>query len=255
MADNQEYENFLKLLKKRTSVRRFKPDPIPDGHIEKILEAARWAMSGANSQPWEFIVIKDPKIKAEIEKSYREHGLDLTFWMEQQRVPELRHPAFQSAGALEEQLKSSQEVSWSDAPVLIAVVGDGRKQWGTVMAGHTFGGGATNLSDGLANASTIIHLAAAALGLGSRWVTIHVPEPVKQILRVPPAFVIRSIIPIGYPAGERRPGYRRELSFMVHYETYDMSKYLPNSKVIDYLRELRQRTKPGYSASRGTDKP
>ncbi len=37
-------------------MRRFKSDPIPDEYIGEILEAARWAMSGANGQPWEFLV-------------------------------------------------------------------------------------------------------------------------------------------------------------------------------------------------------
>jgi nitroreductase len=45
-------EQFLELAKKRRSIRRFKPDPVPDEIIQKILEAARWAMSGANGQPW-----------------------------------------------------------------------------------------------------------------------------------------------------------------------------------------------------------
>ena len=53
-----DYESLLELIKKRRSIRGFKPDPIPDKYVDKIIEAARWAPSGANSQPWEFIVIK-----------------------------------------------------------------------------------------------------------------------------------------------------------------------------------------------------
>ena len=45
----KEYEMLHNLVATRMSVRKFKPDPIPDGHVEKILEVARWAMSGANS--------------------------------------------------------------------------------------------------------------------------------------------------------------------------------------------------------------
>ena len=43
---NKTYDMLLKLVKTRHSVRKFKPDPIPDDTIEKILEVARWAMSG-----------------------------------------------------------------------------------------------------------------------------------------------------------------------------------------------------------------
>jgi len=53
------YEQLLELVKARRSVRRLKEDPVPDGIVDRILEAARWAPSGADTQPWEFIVVKD----------------------------------------------------------------------------------------------------------------------------------------------------------------------------------------------------
>lgn len=46
-------------IKGRRSIRKYKPQPIPDEVIEKILEAGRWAPSGGNIQPWIFIVVKD----------------------------------------------------------------------------------------------------------------------------------------------------------------------------------------------------
>ncbi|MBI4334686.1 MAG: nitroreductase family protein [Chloroflexi bacterium] len=46
-----EIDAFLDLVRRRRSIRRFKPDPVPEEYIEKILEAGRWAMSGANGQP------------------------------------------------------------------------------------------------------------------------------------------------------------------------------------------------------------
>ncbi|MGM0686745.1 MAG: nitroreductase family protein [Promethearchaeati archaeon] len=58
-----DYEGFLELVKKRRSVRRFKPDPIPDEYVDKIIEAARWAPSGFNLQPWEFVVVKEKELK------------------------------------------------------------------------------------------------------------------------------------------------------------------------------------------------
>ena len=65
-----EYDVLLDLVKRRASTRKLKPDPIPDGYIEKILETARWAMSGANSQPWEFIVVRDAQIKKDLWRAY-----------------------------------------------------------------------------------------------------------------------------------------------------------------------------------------
>lgn len=46
-----EIDELLEFMKKRRSIRRFKSDAVPDEHIEKMLEAGRWAMSGANTQP------------------------------------------------------------------------------------------------------------------------------------------------------------------------------------------------------------
>ena len=61
-----DYAHLLELVKKRRSIRRFKPDPIPDEYIEKIIEVARWAPSGFNMQPWEFVVVKKPELRKKI---------------------------------------------------------------------------------------------------------------------------------------------------------------------------------------------
>ena len=58
-----KYEHFLELIKTRRSIRKFKPDGVADSDIDKILEAARWAPSGFNMQPWEFVVIRDQQLK------------------------------------------------------------------------------------------------------------------------------------------------------------------------------------------------
>jgi nitroreductase len=63
---NETYDMLLELVKTRMSVRKFRSDRIPEDAINKILEVARWAMSGANSQPWEFIVVTDPETKKQL---------------------------------------------------------------------------------------------------------------------------------------------------------------------------------------------
>ncbi len=131
------------------------------------------------------------------------------------------------------------------------VLGDGRRQWGTVMGAHTFGRDQSHLTDGLANASFLLHLAIASLGLTSEWVSIHIEEPHKRILGVPDLLKLYLIIPIGYPdVSFRGDGVRRPLEDMVHRERYDMSKYMSNEDVIKYLYSLREATVPIHSASR-----
>ncbi len=56
----------LEAIRKRRSVRSFKPDPIPEEDLRKILEAASWAPSAGNCQPLELVVVKDPGVKEEV---------------------------------------------------------------------------------------------------------------------------------------------------------------------------------------------
>ena len=93
-GSNDTYDMLLKLVKTRMSVRKFRPDPIPEDTMAKILEVARWAMSGANSQPWEFVVVTDPKTKQQLRDAYSEYNTDYIFWMEQQPEYRLRHPSY-----------------------------------------------------------------------------------------------------------------------------------------------------------------
>ncbi len=58
--------DLLEFLKTRRSIRKFKPKQVPEDLILKILDIARYAPSAHNSQPWRFIVVKDPKIKEEL---------------------------------------------------------------------------------------------------------------------------------------------------------------------------------------------
>jgi nitroreductase len=249
---NETYDMLLKLVKTRTSVRKFRSDPIPDDTIDKILEVARWAMSGANSQPWEFIVVKDADTKRQLRDAYSGYNTDFIFWMEQQREYKLRHPSYQVKGDPQESLRFNKaKANWHQAPAVIVVLGDGRRQWGTVMGAHTFGRDQSHLTDGLANASFLIHLAIASLGLTSEWVSIHIQEPYKRILGIPDLLMVYLIIPIGYPDVPPREGVRRPLHEIVHRERYDMSKYMSNEDVVRYLYSLREATVPGHSSSRG----
>jgi nitroreductase len=59
----------LELIKTRRSIRRYKKAAVPEDLVEKILEAGRWAPSASNSQPWEFIIVRDGKIKEEVAKA------------------------------------------------------------------------------------------------------------------------------------------------------------------------------------------
>ncbi len=58
--------DFFEVVRTRRSIRSYKPDPIPDEVLNRVLEAVRIAPSGSNRQPWKFIIIKDEVIKEKL---------------------------------------------------------------------------------------------------------------------------------------------------------------------------------------------
>lgn len=237
-----QIDEFLKLARSRRSVRRFKPDPIPDEAIRKILEAGRWAMSGANGQPWEFIVVKDRKTINQIADAWLEVGKE-QWVIEQTRLGELRHHRFA--------LDKLDRPGFDSAPVLLVVLGDRRTLQATVLSTHFIpgeGGPGALYYKNMANATQNLHLATAAMGLGSQWVSCNYwwEQSLKTILDVPAVFDIHTIVALGYPAYGPKLPYRRELEDITHWGKYDRSKLRSGTEVIKYLADLRKRTKPAY---------
>lgn len=52
----------MDIFRRRRSIRKYKADPVPMEQLETLVEAARWAPSAGNSQPWEFVLITDKKV-------------------------------------------------------------------------------------------------------------------------------------------------------------------------------------------------
>ncbi len=71
VGDCHSYDQFMEIARNRITTRQFKPDyEVPKEHYEMLLEAARHAPSGANAQPWHYIVIRDPEVKQEIGRAF-----------------------------------------------------------------------------------------------------------------------------------------------------------------------------------------
>jgi nitroreductase len=68
-------DDFLSLARTRRSIRRYLPNPVPEAILSEILEAARWAPSAVNSQPWHFVVVADPARKAFLADKARLMGI------------------------------------------------------------------------------------------------------------------------------------------------------------------------------------
>jgi nitroreductase len=65
---------FYDVVQKRLSVRSYKPDPVPEEVLNRILEAGRLAPSAKNYQPWRFIIVKDPAIRQALVPACRGQG-------------------------------------------------------------------------------------------------------------------------------------------------------------------------------------
>ncbi|MBU1338396.1 MAG: nitroreductase family protein [Acidobacteria bacterium] len=63
--------SVLDIIRRRRSVRKYRPDAIPDEVLGRVLEAARLAPSGKNSQPWKFILVRDPERKTRLAEACR----------------------------------------------------------------------------------------------------------------------------------------------------------------------------------------
>ena len=223
-------DELMNLAQKRRSIRKFLPDPLPDGAIEQILEVARWAMSGANAQPWEFIIVKDKQRKRALADAMNDHD-EMGRIMDMTRSAEFQKARFRT-GRVPEKL-------WAEAPVVIAIVGDKRAMMASTMImryfeHHTF-------DQGMANTTHMIHLAAAALGLGSQWISIDEPlnHTMKPVLGIPAVITLFALAVIGYPA-HQPSSFRREVHALMHNETYDMSKFRSQDDIQEFIKQLRK---------------
>jgi nitroreductase len=188
-----DYGDLYELVKKRRSVRRFKPDPIPDDIVDKILEVARWAPSCRNSQPWEIIAVKRKTIRDEIVRIMNDSYID------NGKEP----PSGPSQAQLFIIVCSNPENKPS------AELG--------VMANSMF-------YSSLGNAFLYMAMAVTALGLGAQWVS-RVANPsvnggIKELLGIPSSWEIFDMLAVGYPDVEPKPRAMKSFEEVVHNDLF-----------------------------------
>ena len=212
--------DIIDVLTSRKSIRRYKPDPVPDEMIDKILEAARWAPTGENYQPWRFIVIRDPETKNKIGDLARlGSGSRMTTWYclgeMQERFTKIEDPV-KRAEVLRFMYSGEVSEFAKHAPLVIAVIG-------TLMEGSV------DVPYDLSAAIENILLEAHSLGLGACWV--HGPvastrdaKKFKQILDIPTGmgeYKVIAYIAIGFPKEQRKhPRPKLPLEDLVYWEKF-----------------------------------
>lgn len=231
-----EYDDLLNLVKKRRSIRRFKPDPIPEEHIEKIIDVARWAPSGFNMQPWEFHVIKKPELKKKIVDLIGDIR-PLTMSMEKSREKWMGKP-WRMTGLTEKKL------DYTTAPVYILLLGDPRTNTGLPMYIRCDEDTRKMIYySSLANAFIYMHLAAASLDIGSQWVSIthtgYVQSMIKQYVGIPHELELFDMIALGYPEMTPRPKLMRNSGEMVHHDDCGTDDYRSTEEVMEFVKRAR----------------
>jgi nitroreductase len=229
------YDEFLELIKARRSTRRFKPDPVPDEYVDRIIEAGRWAPSGFNQQPWEFVVVRDPKLRegiVHICKAQAEANAQMEAtkenWQKSARPP-------QHAG---------EGGDYSVAPVFIILLGDTRTRKGLPMV-RQCDPQQWQLAfiSGLAGAFVYMHLAATTLGLGSQWVS-RVSTPygncmTRNLLGIPEEMEIYDMMVVGHPASAPGPRPMREKEGMIHYDYCGPDTFRTEEEVKEFIKKSR----------------
>ena len=178
--------DLMETIKGRRSIRKYKPDPVPEEAFRTLIEAVRWAPSWSNTQCWEIIVIRDSKIKSEVAKT----------------VPK-NNPALPSM---------------AEAPIILVMCG--RKGISGYYKGQaeTVKGDWAMFDTGLAMQN--LCLAAYGMGLGTVIVGLFDHNKVEEILGVPQDVEVVAMTPLGYPATKGSIRARKEVSEFVFNERY-----------------------------------
>jgi len=228
-----DYDGLLELVKARRTIRKFKHDPVPDEYIDRIIEVARWAPSGFNTQPWEFIVIKDKELKKELASLSAEYRERYGRRLEATREPFLK--PLKLPGSYGPQ-------DWNNAPVFIMLCGDTRAKIGLPMTVRNDRIECQSVfTSSLACAFLYMHLAATSLGLATNWVSALqatlVHRMVRQVMGLPDELEYFDMMAVGYAAAKPRKKLMRDKKTMVHYGRCTREDFRTDQEVIDYARK------------------
>jgi len=196
------------LFRDRRSIRRYGPQEVPEEALTRILEAARWAPSAHNAQPWRFIVIRGPSTKQRLAEAMADR------WDRDMAGNGV-------AGRVRERLIEDSIRRFSGAPVVIVACltmeemdryPDRRRRGSEhLMAVQSAAAAVENML-----------LATHVEGLGSCWYSapLFCQATVRRVLGAPPSVDPQALITMGYPAERPPPPPRKPLGEVVHRELW-----------------------------------
>ncbi len=182
-------DGILKEIKDRRSIRKYIDKDVSPEDVEKVLEAGRLAPSGNNTQPWKFIVIRDPEIKEKVTAADHDQKWMLT------------------------------------APVFIACITDVRcriEESQLDIVDETFE--RFPLKQTIRDTAIAIGymmLQAQHLGLSTCWTGWYSQEDMKKALGLPDYLFVTGVLTLGYGDGQPAPRPRKNLEDIVRYDRWD----------------------------------
>ncbi|GIX13637.1 MAG: hypothetical protein KatS3mg118_1596 [Paracoccaceae bacterium] len=233
IGDRSRYDALMQVIRNRVTVRRFDPDyRMPEEHVEMILEAARHAPSGANAQPWQFIVIRDAEVKRQISEY---------FVAEQRARAKMKMkfptPDYRGLATAPGFVVVCADMRWVNA---FPVLNDGSE------LDRIYRENAERiLLQSVAAATMSAHLAAAALGYCVWWVTAigqeNAQRAMKPLLGIPEDISVLDIFLFGPPAQKPYKRWRRPYGDIVSLDRFDPAHHLSDAELADWIANRRHR--------------
>jgi nitroreductase len=196
--------DLFEIMRTTRSMRRLKPDPVPDALLRQVLEAGTCAANGGNMQSWRFLVIRDPAIKEAASVYYRKawHEVVGPRYRSGGPAPGTTAERFARMLAAAEHLADHLH----EAPVWIVPCLSGPR------------GSGASIFPAVQN----MLLAARALGLGSTLTTLYLihEKEAETALGLPEDVHSYAILPLGYPQGKFGPVRRAPLADVVYLDKW-----------------------------------
>ncbi len=229
----ERYNMLMDIVRNRLTTRAFRPDiAVPREHIEMVLEAARHAPSGANAQPWHYIVVTQPQTKKKI----------ADYFVDEQR----------RRAKLKMKFPTPNYRGLESAPGFIVIAADFRfvRAFPVLLDGseldNKYQANAERILLQSVAASTMsAHLAAAALGYQVWWVTAIGQEDaqnaIRPLLGVPDELSIIDIMLFGVPAKPPYKRWKKTLPQIMSFDRFDMNNHMTIAQIDEWVRETRHR--------------
>jgi len=228
----ERYNHFMEVVRSRMTNRAFAPFEVPREHFGMILEAARHAPSGANCQPWHYIVVTDPATKQTIGQ---------TFVDEQQNRARL-HMGF----------PTPNYNGVKTAPGLIVIVADFRfiRAFPVLNDGSELDrlyqqNAERILLQSVAASTMSAHLAAAALGYAVWWITAigqeDIQRKLKPLLGVPEELAVIDVMCFGPPLKPSYKRWKKPLEQIMNWERFNPANFMTVAQIDEWVKNMRHR--------------